>query len=477
MNRILKLLTWYSTLLASQLPGQTYSVIHNFTNNPDGQNPMAGLVLGGNTLYGTTFRGGSAGTGIVFKLDESGGGYTVLHSFSALARNSTNADGGNPQGNLTLVGDTLYGTARNGGPASTTTTNGGGGGTVFMVDTNGTNFSVLQTFNFRQSNPPGSQFPEAGLVPGSNILYGTSFGSDGGGYGPDSFGFVFAINLDGTGFTNLAMTVGANPLAGLVLANGILYGTDSSEGGSTNLGSVFAVSIGGGGLTNLIKFSTQSNTNGGLPAADLVLSGETLYGTCSSLGGVGGLGGGTVFKISTEGTGFKVLKNFVNNTHALDGTAPVAGLLLSGSTLYGTTKWGGSSGDGTVFSVGTDGTGFTVLKNFQGSDGANPVADLVSDGTAIYGTTATGGSAGDGVVFSLTLPPPPLLITNSSGAPVVFWVDDGRNHTLQTTTNLNGGSWSNGPPLNWTNSSGGEIKFGCKIPNSSDNPAAFFLLQ
>ena len=45
---------------------------------------------------------------------------------------------------------------------------------------------------------------------------------------------------------------------------------------------------------------------------------------------------------------------------------------LSGSTLYGTTDDGGSSDDGTVFKVNTDGTGYTVLKNFTGSDGANP---------------------------------------------------------------------------------------------------------
>ena len=47
---------------------------------------------------------------------------------------------------------------------------------------------------------------------------------------------------------------------------------------------------------------------------------------------------------------------------------------LSGSTLYGTTTDGGSSGDGTVFKVNTDGTGYTVLKNFTGSDGAYPYA-------------------------------------------------------------------------------------------------------
>src|SRR5258706_15955235 len=49
-----------------------------------------------------------------------------------------------------------------------------------------------------------------------------------------------------------------------------------------------------------------------------------------------------------------------------DGANPVAGLItnLSGSTLYGTAAYGGSSGDGTVFAVNTDGTGFTNLHSF-----------------------------------------------------------------------------------------------------------------
>ena len=42
----------------------------------------------------------------------------------------------------------------------------------------------------------------------------------------------------------------------------------------------------------------------------------------------------------------------------------VCRLILSGNTLYGTASSGGSSGDGTVFAVNTDGTGFTTLHSF-----------------------------------------------------------------------------------------------------------------
>src|SRR5882672_5985583 len=47
-----------------------------------------------------------------------------------------------------------------------------------------------------------------------------------------------------------------------------------------------------------------------------------------------------------------------------DGRLPVAGLILSSNTLYGTADEGGDWGNGTVFAVNTDGTGFTNLHIF-----------------------------------------------------------------------------------------------------------------
>src|SRR5258706_3583771 len=99
-----------------------------------------------------------------------------------------------------------------------------------------------------------------------------------------------------------------------------------------------------------------------------------------------------------------------------DGKEPMAGLLLSGNTLYGTAYRGGSSGYGTVFAVNTNGTGFTNLHSFTAldtftrttnSDGVYPQADLMLSGNDLYGTASQGGSAGGGTVFSLSLPAPP----------------------------------------------------------------------
>jgi uncharacterized repeat protein (TIGR03803 family) len=92
--------------------------------------------------------------------------------------------------------------------------------------------------------------------------------------------------------------------------------------------------------------------------------------------------------------------------------------------LYGTTFGGGSLGYGTVFKLNTNGTGFTVLLNFDGPTGANPVAGLMqgADG-ALYGTTVQGGSANVGTVFRLVFTlanTPPVAqcqnVTVSAGA-------------------------------------------------------------
>src|SRR5436309_11763244 len=96
-----------------------------------------------------------------------------------------------------------------------------------------------------------------------------------------------------------------------------------------------------------------------------------------------------------------------------DGANPRAGLItnVSGTTLYGTAANGGSSGNGTVFALNTDGTGFTTLHNFTGgsvvaylltnSDGAYPYGGLILSGSSLYGTTWQGSTNGLGTVFAV----------------------------------------------------------------------------
>src|SRR6185436_8238053 len=88
---------------------------HGILTNSDGANPHAKLILSANTLFGTAEYGGSSGKGAVFAINADGTDFRSLHSFAAGAYNSiglyTNRDGANPSAGLILSGNTLYGTA------------------------------------------------------------------------------------------------------------------------------------------------------------------------------------------------------------------------------------------------------------------------------------------------------------------------------------------------------------------------------
>jgi uncharacterized repeat protein (TIGR03803 family) len=77
--------------------------------NSDGAHPYGGLILSGNTLYGTATQGGNSGYGTVFAVNANGTGFTNLHSFIYVS------DGAYPEAGLILSGNTLYGTAFFGG--------------------------------------------------------------------------------------------------------------------------------------------------------------------------------------------------------------------------------------------------------------------------------------------------------------------------------------------------------------------------
>jgi uncharacterized repeat protein (TIGR03803 family) len=255
--------------------GTSFTNLYSFTaitstTNSDGANPYAGLVLAGNTLYGTTAYGGNAGDGTVFKVNTDGTGFTNLHNFTSRTNGypiGTNSDGANPFGSLLLFGNLLYGTAIAGG------TN--GLGTVFTVNTDGTGFTNLYSFSAGDGGAPA-----AGLVLSGHTLYGTTKGIY-------INGTVFAVNTDGTGFTNLhvflyyVLNDGSTPLAGLALSGSTLYGTTSEDGGNPITpahGTVFAINTDGTGYTNLFRF-TGADGDSYSPYAGLVLSGNTLYGT------------------------------------------------------------------------------------------------------------------------------------------------------------------------------------------------------
>jgi uncharacterized repeat protein (TIGR03803 family) len=186
---------------------------------------------------------------------------------------------------------------------------------------------------------------------------------------------------------------GASSVAPLINVDGTLYGT-TQQGGVSNYGTVFKVTR--SGVESVLYSFTGRGGDGGAPLAGLVNVNGTLYGT--TFGG-GTSGNGTVFTITPSGKE-RMLHSFTGS----DGAEPEAGLTDVNGTLYGTTREGGpNSGDGTVFRITPSGVE-TVLHTFvqNHSDGFNPTAALVDLNGSLYGTTSQGGSTGGGTVFAIT---------------------------------------------------------------------------
>jgi uncharacterized repeat protein (TIGR03803 family) len=432
--------------LPARLSAQPFATLHNFSplfssTNYDGANPYPALAVSGNALYGSTYNGGANSNATIFTINTDGTHFTNVYTFSVrTGLLHTNGDGAQCIGGVILSGNTLYGTTGAGGAS--------GRGTIFAVNTDGSSFTNLHSFG---GNFDGSA-TAAGLVLSGNTLYGACQSG-----GTNGVGLVFSINTDSSAYTKLhsfpttvsgVNSEGAQPLASMVLSGNTLFGTTFS-GGSGGKGTVFRINTDGSSFTNLHSFSalvSNTNSDGAQPFSALTLSGNILYG--ATLGG--GASNGVLFKLNTDGSGYSTLHTFsvLNNRTNWDGANPYGTLFLSGNTLYGTAAAGGSVSNGTVFVLNTDGTGFHVIYNFSGlanntnADGAAPVSGILWSNT-LYGMTHNGGSGSNGTVFSFFIPPP-LAISAAATNAILAWPTNALGFTLQSTTNL-------APPAVWSN--------------------------
>ena len=147
------------------------TVLYSFTGGADGGEPWAGVIrdAAGN-LHGTTYYGGTAGVGVVYKVDTAGQ-ETTLYSFTI------GADGGQPYaGVIRDSAGNLYGTTYYGGTA--------GAGVVYKLDPAGQE-TVL--YSFTGGADGGS--PRAGVIrDAAGNLYGTAYSG-----GTESSGVIFKI--------------------------------------------------------------------------------------------------------------------------------------------------------------------------------------------------------------------------------------------------------------------------------------------
>jgi uncharacterized repeat protein (TIGR03803 family) len=298
--------------------------------------------------------------------------------------------------------------------------------------------------------------PYGGVAVSGGRLYGTTLGNGvtTPATGP-ALGSVFGANADGSGFATLHTfdnlccpeinLDGTAPSDRLILLGDTLYGTARGGGSGVN-GTVFRVNTDGAGFTVLHSFAGGTNLNFNVFNSDganpwgLFLAGRILYG-CTSTGG--STGSGTAFAINADGTAFRTLHVFsaVSNYTNSEGAYPRGIFAALGGKLYGIAQGGGPSGQGTVFSINTDGSDFQVLHSFTVPEGAAPPKGLVASGTALYGTGGGWAGATAGVVFRISLPAP-LTIAAAGANLILTWPTNFTGLNLQSTTNIDSPIWT-----------------------------------
>jgi uncharacterized repeat protein (TIGR03803 family) len=378
--------------------------------------PTAALVQGtdGN-FYGVTEYGGTNDNGAIFSLTPSGS-LTTLASFD-------NANGAEPFGGLVQGADgNFYGTTEYGGTYDN--------GTIFRFGANG---ALIGIYAFGSTN---GFYPQAGLVQGRDgLFYGTAtFGGQGfNGENLSGDGTVFRL---GAAPANIPPRISAQPATQIVTVNGTAVFSVTAGGGQplsyswlrngqpiagaaqpfyaaqhvqlTDSGSQFSCVInnGYGSVTSSVVALTVFNNSGplfsfdgpagGYPSAALVQAADgNFYGT-TTYGGT--YGEGTLFRLTTNGLLATLLSFDLTN-----GAQPSAALAQGADgNLYGTTEEGGTYQYGTAFRMTTNGV-FTILASFSNSNGAYPAATLTQGSDGIfYGTASGGGANGAGAIFSLT---------------------------------------------------------------------------
>ena len=361
---------------------QLEKVLYGFTGTPDAASPYTGRLTNvRGTLYGTTSVGGANDLGAIFSVTTSGA-ESVVYSFSG------NPDGKDPNGNLVSVGNTLYGTTTSGGANDS--------GTVFKLQCIVARCTESVLHSFGGTTDDGNS-PSTDLTDVNGTLYGTTTQGGGSTNCLNGCGTVFKVTASGAYSRVYSFTGGSDgdaPYSGLIDVGGTRYGT-TVGGGANDSGTVYKIAASG---AESVIYRFAGSPDGQSPFARLTHVAGTLYGT--TYGG-GAKDRGTIYKITTSGTE-TVLYSFKGGRN--DGERPgTAGLINVGAMLYGTTDEGGATTRGVIFALVKPSGPELVLHSFMGkTDGADPETGLTNVNGTLYGTTRRGGASDKGTVYSLS---------------------------------------------------------------------------
>ncbi len=369
---------------ATPAPAQTFNVVADIPDNTLA-NPGGDRIVQGRN--GDVYAVSSPNGGVVFSAT-TGGILTNVYQV-----------GGFPLGVALGTDGNLYGTGQNDG---TGTCGFDGCGLVYRLTPTGV-WTVIYDF----PGGTGGSDPAPTPVEGSNgLFYGvTDYSAPGFG----CCGNVYSVNSTGTKFNILhtfegGSSDGSYPHAGLTVgSDGNLYGGTSS-GGANDDGVLFRVTP-GGTFTVLYNLCSQSNCADGydIEIPMVLASDGNLYGATYR---GGAYGGGVFFRLSNSGV-YTVINPGVDE----NGTVGRLTQGTDGN-LYGIFGAGGSGNYGQIYSMTTSGV-VTILHSFcqetNCTDGNSPSTPVIqhTDGL-FYGLTGTGGGGdecdsgdGCGVFYSL----------------------------------------------------------------------------
>ncbi|MFY7651711.1 MAG: choice-of-anchor tandem repeat GloVer-containing protein, partial [Chitinophagaceae bacterium] len=410
----------FGHLFSISTNGSRFTKLISFTGNGSikGASPRTPLVQDAEGfLWGTTYGGGQNDKGTLFKFHPRTLVFSTIKQF-------TGSDGTRPSTSLLEIGNEMYGACDNEGQN-------GDNGTLWKINKNGNNFLVIKYLDVAFT---GGRCSNSLYWHNDGFIY-SSLQS----YGPRNMGTIFKIQPNGNNFTVLRETHLGNGAANQLLFNqtnqqfyAVIMGGPSNGGAlisynnyfntdkyiygfnyyhegakpsgvplvinnaaSSQYGKVFGNTL-TGYLNNGLLFSayTQQNnqqhkivlpytSNFGYSSSTrfgLIMGSDGyLYGCMENGGGlVWGQSDGTVFRVNPADTTDKSIVKYFNNTNT-NALQPIYLLEGTDGFLYGIARMGGNNNRGTIFKMNKDGSNYQNIYHTGGTNSLLSITSIIFD--------------------------------------------------------------------------------------------------